>query len=279
MISLSGGACSDVVSVAASLYRRGVGVIRIPTSLIGQVDAAIGIKGAINHGRKKNSLGVYYPPISVIINARFLSTLDRREVRNGLAEVLKIGLIRDPELFRLATANAEKLLLSRFQEPQGVAEQIVRSAGLGMLDELEPNLFEDQTYERKVDLGHSVSPLLEITSGFSLRHGEAVAIDIAFSAACAQLMGKLSLSDFGEILTAIQMAELPISSLNLRPELCHRAFLDASAHRGGNSNIVLPSAVGGVEIVHSSDSFRQDLVSAAIAMLARAPHCGDISSL
>jgi 3-dehydroquinate synthase len=245
--------------------------------LIGQVDAAIGIKGAINHGRKKNSLGVYHPPISVIVDVRFLSTLDRREIRNGLAEILKIGLIRDPELFRLSAASSEKLLSSRFQEPQGVAEQIVRSAGLGMLAELEPNLFEDQTYERKVDLGHSVSPLLETASSFSLRHGEAVAIDIAFSAACARLMSTLTISDYEEILTALQLAELPIFSRNLRPELCHQAFLDASAHRGGNSNIVIPSAVGEVEIVHSSDSFQPDLVSAAIAMLVHAPHCRDTS--
>ena len=243
VVALGGGVCSDVVTVAASLVRRGVDHIRIPTTLIGQIDAGIGIKGAVNMAGQKSLVGTFHPPARVFIDPRHLATLPLSRIRQGLAEILKMALIRDAELFDLVEAHAERLLATRFQEPAAARSIISRSISL-MVEELARNPFEDQTFERLVDMGHTFSPQLEARSGFRLSHGEAVAVDMALSCVIAVELGMMAMHAARRFIALLGRIGLPVNSHLLTAQLCRDAAAAATAHRGGHLNLVLPRAIG-----------------------------------
>lgn len=244
LIGFGGGVCTDIVTVAASWIRRGISHLRIPTTLIGQIDAAIGIKGAVNFGARKNYLGCYYMPEEVLVDPTFLSSLPERHLRCGLAEMVKMAIIRDPELFQLIESFQSRLLETRFVEPATVMETVIAQSISQMLEELEPNLFENKTYRRLVDFGHTFSPLLESTSEFKIAHGEAVAIDMAASASIAMQLGLLSSVDCRRILKILSAIGLPLWSPLLTLELATQALKEARCHRGGTTNFVAPVGIG-----------------------------------
>src|SRR5205085_9871341 len=110
LIAFGGGVCSDIVTLSASLIRRGIGHVRVPTTLIGQIDAGIGLKGAVNFCGKKSFLGCFHPPEQVLIDPAFLQSVPRRCLVSGLAEAIKMGIARDPQLFELIEARAFDLV-------------------------------------------------------------------------------------------------------------------------------------------------------------------------
>src|SRR5262249_10989299 len=99
LVCVGGGVCLDLATMAASTIRRGIGLVRVPTTLIGQVDAAIGVKGSLNYGNHKSYLGCFYPPELVVVDPACLAGLAERHVRAGLAEIVKMAVIAEPELF------------------------------------------------------------------------------------------------------------------------------------------------------------------------------------
>src|SRR5512140_34468 len=110
LVAFGGGVCSDVVTVAASLVRRGIAHLRVPTTLIGQLDAGIGLKGAVNFAGKKSFMGCFHPPEQVLIDPQFLRSVPRRFLIAGLAEALKMGIARDARLFELIERSAAELV-------------------------------------------------------------------------------------------------------------------------------------------------------------------------
>jgi 3-dehydroquinate synthetase len=244
LVAFGGGVCSDLVTVAASWIHRGIGHVRIPTTLVGQVDAAVGIKGAVNFEDAKNYLGCYYPPEQVLIDPSFLATLDARALRCGLSEIVKVAIVGDAELFDLVEASYGALLHSRFVNPPEIVDRVLALAIRRMVAELERNIFENVTYQRLVDMGHTFSPLLESESAFSIAHGEAVAIDMALSAAIGLHLDLLDASGFGRIVDLLCAIGLPVWSPLLTPALAQRALARARRHRGGLANLVVPTAIG-----------------------------------
>jgi 2-epi-5-epi-valiolone synthase len=244
LIALGGGVCSDLVTRAASMIRRGISHIRIPTTLIGQVDAGVGVKGAVNFDGKKSFLGVFYPPESVIIDPHFLKTLPARHLRYGLAEILKIAVARDAALFRLVADHSERLVRSGFQAPLVCSRRVLRRAAARMLEELQENPYEDQGYRRLVDMGHTFSPAIEAASGYALHHGEAVAIDVAISTTLSLELGLITAAERDEIVAALVKSGLPIYTDLATEDLCLKAMRDATLHRGGAMNLVIPSRIG-----------------------------------
>jgi 2-epi-5-epi-valiolone synthase len=244
LLAMGGGVVTDIVTISASWIRRGITTIRIPTTLIGQVDAAVGIKGAVNFQGRKSYLGCFYAPASVFIDPSRLSTLPDQHVRDGLAEIIKIALVRDSHLFDLVERYSGPVRESRFAQPDDVGREIIWRSVLRMLEELESNIFEDQTYMRLVDMGHTFSPALEAATGFTLSHGEAVAIDIALTCAVAACLGSMTAHDRDRVIAAIQEVGLPLNHAALTPDLCRRALGEATRHRGGALNLPLPAAIG-----------------------------------
>lgn len=264
IIGIGGGVLLDIVGLASSLYRRSTPYVRVPTSLIGLVDAGVGIKTGVNFEHHKNRLGTYFPSAVALLDRSFLATLDDRHVSNGLAEVLKIGLIKDWWLFQLLEEYAELLLMERFEggTPVGdvVARNVLSRAIGGMLEELQPNLWED-TLERVVDYGHSFSPTLEMRALPALLHGEAVTVDMALSTVLAEGRGLVCGRDRERIMKVMRRLRLPIWHPLCEPGLLAEALGDTVRHRDGLQRVPLPVGIGAA-------CFVNDLTAAELSRAA-----------
>ncbi|MCK9229863.1 MAG: 3-dehydroquinate synthase [Syntrophales bacterium] len=190
LVALGGGVTGDLAGFTASIYMRSVPLIQVPTTLIGQVDSSIGGKTGVDFVGGKNLLGSFYQPRQVIIDLAFLDTLPGEEYRNGLAEVVKYGIIDDLELFEYLETHASAI---RAREPE-VLQTIVPQCctikkGIVEIDE------HDRGIRRILNFGHTIGHALEGLSGFALSHGQAVSIGMAVEARIAEQKGHLARSD------------------------------------------------------------------------------------
>lgn len=271
LLSVGGGVCCDVVTMAASLFRRGIGHIKIPTTLLGQVDSGVGIKGAVNLCDKKSAIGCYHPPECVVICPSFLRTLPECHLRNGSAEVAKIAIVSDPALFGLLEKYGPTIVRQGFHPEDSHHRQIVWTAAVRMLEQLETNLYENQTFQRLVDFGHTFSPALEAASHFGLQHGEAVAIDMALCAVLAWHLELLSADIRDRILSLLLKLGLPVYSSLLTPQLCENALDEARRHRGGQPNLVLPTGLSGAAFIRDFEGLASAMES-SLRWLKRYSH-------
>ncbi|MFD5465936.1 sedoheptulose 7-phosphate cyclase [Kitasatospora sp. NPDC127059] len=245
VVAVGGGVVLDIVGFAASMYRRGVPYLRVPTTLVGQIDAGIGVKTGVNHGHHKNRLGAYFAPELALIDPHFLRTIDPRHVANGIAEVIKMALVKDAVLFDLLEATVGAITPDTLAGCGSAVSEVISRAISGMLDELEPNLWE-QVLERSVDYGHTFSPSLELRADPPLLHGEAVAVDMAVCLALAHLRGHLSAHDTDRALRLLQGFQLPIAHPIFTQGLLEEALADAIKHRDGLQRVPLTRGIGAV---------------------------------
>jgi 2-epi-5-epi-valiolone synthase len=164
---------------------------------------------------------------------------------------VKIALVRDDSLFTMVESFGPALIASGFREHAEVGQFVIGRSIELMLEELEPNCFEDRGYRRLVDFGHTFSPLLEAKSGYRIAHGEAVAIDMAMSSTIAMEMGLLDQQSCRRIVTLLQRLGLPVQSTLADAALMRQAMLDATLHRDGSVNLVVPTSVGSADFVTS----------------------------
>ena len=225
VIAIGGGVCMDIVGFAASIYRRRTPYVRVPTTLMGYVDASVGAKSGVNFAGKKNKLGAYMPPALTLLDRSFLASLDSRQLANGAAEIAKMAIVKDPELFWLLAEHGSDLIEHKFQgiprasvsddlssaEDQRTPERVLYLAIQTMLEELAPNLWED-SLERLVDFGHvfSMELEMEVLHDEKLFHGEAVAIDMAFSSVLSYVRGHISEQKLNQILGILRSLQLPV---------------------------------------------------------------------
>jgi 3-dehydroquinate synthetase len=265
-IAVGGGVCSDLVSLAASMYRRGIAHLRIPTTLIGQVDAGIGIKGGINFQGQKNLLGCFHPPCAVIVDTAFLRTLEAVHIRQGMAEILKMALIVERRLFDALERHGTALIESRFQEPQALGRWIVKRSIRLMLEQLQQNPYENITLQRLVDMGHTFSPVIESASAFRLSHGEAVAVDMALTCMIAEVLGLLRRGEAELFVSLLWRLGIPAYSRLLTVDLCRAAVRAATAHRGGKLHLVVPTRIGAAQFAEI-EAVTQPVLQTALARL------------
>ncbi len=194
LIALGGGVVGDMVGYAAASYLRGVPLVQVPTSLLAQVDAAIGGKTGINHKKGKNLIGAFYHPLLVLADPATLLTLPTRERTEGWAEVVKYGIILDAELFALLEDHAD--VLRAFSHPPiALLSQIVARC-----IELKVSVIEEDEREQErraiLNYGHTLGHALENVSGYGeWLHGEAVSLGMAAAASLAQEAGLFSADD------------------------------------------------------------------------------------
>lgn len=248
-IAIGGGVVLDVVGLAASLYRRGIPYIRVPTTLLALVYVGVAAKTGVNYDGFRNRLGSYSPPPHTLIDKTFLQTLPTRQIRNGLGEIFKMALIKDAELFRLLEDHGDDLVQSHLQDGS-VGDRVIRHAIQGMVEELEPNLWE--TYlKRAVDYGHSFSPLIEMKALPELLHGEAVALDCLFSAVLAVQRGFINEDDFKRVVRTAELLGLPLHhELFTDPDTLQEALEDTIRHRNGEQNLPLRSRIGAARFIN-----------------------------
>lgn len=242
VIAIGGGVLLDIVGLAASLYRRGIPYVRVPTTLIGQIDAGIGVKTGVNYHGHKNRIGAYYPPSAVLLDATFLSTLTERQIQNGMGEILKMALIKNEALFQLIEESAPEIVRDKFQH-HWHSQAILHIAVHSMLEELEHNLWE-KDLERLVDFGHSFGPRLEMEALPALLHGESVAIDMAICLVISYHRNLLSQNEMERIFSVYRALGLPIYHTLCEPELLLSALEDTISHRDGLQRMPLPHHIG-----------------------------------
>lgn len=267
LVGFGGGSCTDIVTMAASWLYRGIKYIKIPTTLIGQVDAGIGIKGSLNFENCKSNLGCFYQPECVPIDYQLLRTLPKIYLQHGFVEILKMAMVSSSKLFQLTETYASNLIASQFSSNNRQAQEIISLSIKKMLDELEINFYERNSPKRLVDFGHTISPLIESISNFTIPHGEAVAIDIALCSIFALLTRNISDAECDRILKTLCSFGLKINSKLLSVELCMQAFANATKNRG-QLNLVIPNAIGSAIFIETADSIPVIMIQEAIKMLS-----------
>jgi 3-dehydroquinate synthase len=257
--AIGGGAFLDVVGFAAATLHRGIPHFRFPSTLLAQADAGVGVKNGINFAGKKNLVGTFAPPLAVINDLDFLATLDVRELRAGLSEAVKVGLIRDASFFEWIEASADSLHQG---SPVEIAMLARRCAALHVTHIATGG---DPFEQGPLDFGHWAAHKLEQMSGFKLRHGEAVAVGIALDSLYAALSGALGRVDLERILTLLQRLGLPIYTPQLRFEDELLLGLDEfREHLGGELCVTLLTGIGHAQEVNAMEP---DLIRAAIKEL------------
>ena len=204
----------DSHSFACAAYRRTTNFIRVPTTVIGLIDASVSIKVAVNHGNHKNRLGAYHAPMHTFLDFTFLRTLPEAQVRNGFAELIKISTCADLRTFDLLDKHCEDLIKLKFGRADGsttnlkaAADEINHRSILRMLQLETPNLHE-LALDRVIAYGHTWSPTLELAPKTPLRHGHAISTDMAYSATLAYSRGLISPADHKRILDLFSRAGL-----------------------------------------------------------------------
>ena len=265
VLVVGGGLTTDVAGFACSAYRRKTNYIRVPTSLIGLIDASVAIKVAVNHGKLKNRLGAYHASQKVILDFSFLGTLPIDQIRNGMAELIKIAVVGNQEIFELLEEHGAALLHSRFgylngtPELQAVGHRLTYKAIQVMLELEVPNLHE-LDLDRVIAYGHTWSPTLELTPEPPMLHGHSVNIDMAFTATIAELRGYISVEDRNRILGLMSRLGLAIDSLYLTPELLWKATEAITRTRDGLQRAAAPRPIG--QCVFMNDLTRSELDNA-----------------
>jgi 3-dehydroquinate synthase len=263
LIALGGGVVGDMTGFAAACYQRGMPFIQIPTTLLSQVDSSVGGKTAINHPRGKNMIGAFYQPKLVLADTDTLNTLPDRELRAGLAEVIKYGLIRDLPFLEWLEINVERMLA---RDPDALTYAIHRSclnkAELVVADEHENG-------ERALlNLGHTFGHAIETGMGYGeWLHGEAIAVGTMMAAELSCLLGWIGSADVIRIEALLVRVGLPV----VGPALAVESYLELMQHdkkvEDGKLRLILFKQIGQA-VVSNKASHRQ--IEAAI--VARSPH-------
>uniref|UniRef100_UPI0037E78B66 2-epi-5-epi-valiolone synthase n=1 Tax=Semicossyphus pulcher TaxID=241346 RepID=UPI0037E78B66 len=259
IIAIGGGVCLDIVGLASSLYRRRTPYIRVPTTLLSYIDASVGAKTGVNFANCKNKLGAYIPPTAAFLDLSFIQTVPRRHISNGLAEMLKMALMKHLGLFELLEEHGRMLLDTKFQVDNSVyahsclqaASRATNIAITTMLEELAPNLWEDDL-NRLVDFGHLISPALEMKVLPSLLHGEAVNIDMSYMVYVSKESGLLTEEEKQKIINCMVGLELPVWHESCTMELIQKSLQDRLKHSGGLVRMPLPVGLGQAEIFNDT---------------------------
>ena len=211
IVALGGGVVGDVAGFAAACYQRGIACLQVPTTLLAQVDSAVGGKTGINHSAGKNLIGAFHQPIGVLTDIATLRTLPPRELRAGLAEVIKYGLIEDLRFLQWIEASLDKLLAC---DPGTLEHAIRRSceikAGIVAADERE------QGARALLNLGHTFGHAIESATAYrTWLHGEAIAIGLLMATALSARLGWLDGADVQRVRSLLERAGLPTSAPGL----------------------------------------------------------------
>lgn len=245
VVALGGGVPADVGGFTAATFMRGVPLIQVPTTLLAQVDASVGGKVAVNHDAGKNMIGSFYQPRAVYCDISTLKTLPPREVRAGLAEVIKYAVIWDEGFFAYLEENLDKAL---DLDEEVVGHIVERScsikAGVVARDEL------DRGLRAILNFGHTFGHALETVTRYQvLRHGEAVAMGMVAASRVAVRLGLLGESEYARIRSLIKRAGLPVDiPPYITKEELVGAFKADKKREGSKFHLILPERIGRVRL-------------------------------
>lgn len=256
VIIVGGGAVMDAVGLAAALVHRGVRQVRVPTTVLGQNDAGVGVKNGVNFSGGKNAIGTFAPPFAVVNDFDFLLTLPDRDWLCGVAEAFKVSIIRDRAFFDELLANAPRYPARDFEAMQAL---VVRCAEIH-LEHIRSN---GDPFEygraRPLDFGHWSAHKLELLSAFRISHGEAVATGVLLDSIYAHKMGWITADELALIRDGFTRSgfRLWFPELDARDASGQRAVFgglrDFQEHLGGELTVTFPRGLGARQEVHEID--------------------------
>jgi len=263
VVALGGGVVTDLAGFVAATYMRGIAWVAVPTSLLGQVDASVGGKTAVDHPECKNLIGAFHQPAAVLADVGALATLPEEELRTGLAEVVKHAMIRDAGLFGILESHTDALLM---YDPVRLEEVIARSvrikAEVVMADERESGL------RRILNYGHTIGHAIEsasLAAGAAMTHGRAVALGMVAEARLAERRGLVDAKVAERQRRLLARFGLPVALADLPdPDRLLAILRHDKKAAAGRLRFVLPTAVGAVT---EADDVTDDEVREAIAAL------------
>jgi 3-dehydroquinate synthase len=261
VVNFGGGVIADVGGWVASAYMRGLPYINVPTTLLAQVDGALGGKVAVNHATAKNLLGAFYQPQGVIANVGFLRSTERRHLRAGLAEAIKKAVIASPDYWAFIEAHADRILRADVDS----LTQLVRSAAAIKLELIGRDPYEEDL-RRPLNFGHTIGHPLETVTGYGpLLHGEAVAFGMVVEARIAAGRDLLDEGLLEALILLLRRCGLPVDAASLPARVDGAAVVRALEKvrqiRAGSLRYVLPVRLGETVI---ADDVEEDEVVAAL---------------
>ncbi|KAI1840903.1 hypothetical protein JX265_013399 [Neoarthrinium moseri] len=256
VLVVGGGLVTDVAGFACAAYRRNTNFIRVPTTVIGLIDASVSIKVAVNYGRYKNRLGAYHAPVHTFLDFTMLRTLPVAQVRNGFAELIKISSCSHLEVFNLLDKYCEQLIDSKFGRADNSAVEVRKAAdvinreGIYEMLKLEsPNLHEIGL-DRVIAYGHTWSPLHELIPDTPLRHGHAISIDMAYSATLAKQRGLLTDTEHRRLFALFSRAGLTLDHPQFDDDVLEKGTTAILKTRDGQLRLPVPNPLGSCKFLN-----------------------------
>jgi len=247
IIALGGGVVGDLAGFVAATYRRGVPLIQVPTTLLAQVDSSVGGKAGIDLPEAKNLIGAFYQPKYVLMDPDFLRTLPYRQIRNGMAEVIKYAVIRSRSLFGFLENNMDDILSLKTKPLERVIYECVAiKARIVERDEL-----DCRDIRIALNFGHTLGHAIEAASGYSRRynHGESIAVGMILAGEIAMRLDMLKQEDFKRIKNLIRKAGLPVRVRGISTKEIMNSYGYDKKFVVGSNRFVLPRKIGLVEVV------------------------------
>ncbi|MFA6078481.1 MAG: 3-dehydroquinate synthase [Candidatus Omnitrophota bacterium] len=247
IVAFGGGVIGDLAGFTAAIYKRGIPYIQIPTTLLAQVDSSIGGKTAIDLPVAKNLIGAFYQPRAVISDISITGSLSLRQVKNGLAEIIKYGVIKDPRLFSYLEKNYKKIL----SHNKKALEYAVLSSAAIKARTVEADEFDNKGRRVILNFGHTVGHAIEAASEYAGKydHGEAVAIGMIAASRIGLELGLADSRDIGRIMCLIKAAGLPVAAKGVRLSRVYNSLLHDKKFAAGRNRFVLPVKIGHVKTV------------------------------
>lgn len=247
IVCLGGGTIGDLGGFTASIYKRGIPYVQIPTTLLGQIDSSIGGKTAIDLKEAKNILGTFYQPKAVFIDPELLKTLTTKELRQGLAEAIKYGVISDKKLFDFLKTNYKKILEL---EPSCILKLISACAAIKAAI-VTTDEQEKRGLRTILNFGHTFAHALESSRQYKkLTHGEAVSLGMIYAAYLSKVLKKCSEKEINQIEEIIRLFSLPVKT-KINPTTLYRSLTYDKKFISGKIRMVILRKIGKVEVIEN----------------------------
>ena len=252
VVAAGGGVVGDLAGFVASTYARGLPLLMVPTSLLAQVDSSVGGKVGVNHPGAKNIIGAFHQPSGVWIDTESLATLPARELRCGLAEVVKYGVILDAGFFADLEENARAI---EGREPGLIRRIIARSCEL-KAEVVSKDEREETGLRAVLNFGHTVGHAIEAVSGYggAFRHGEAVAAGMVAESRLAERLGWIGPDVTDRLVALLGRFGLPVDAPGLDLDSLFQAMGRDKKNTGGRIRFVLPRSIGRVELTEAPEA-------------------------